>query len=119
MKVVSEVEPALGLAPELIFVGPLDTVVGADVLDDAEAVLREGLTNIAKHADADRVSVTIEVSALHMVIQVTDNGSAAPSGDRRSGLANLERRARLRGGALTFSHDQTGTTLRWSATLNA
>lgn len=118
IKVVAEVEPALGFTPDLVFTGPLDTVVEADVLDDAEAVLREGLTNIAKHTDADHVSVSVEVSTRHMVIKIVDNGSTAPISSRRSGLANLRRRATLRGGALSFSREGGETILRWSAILD-
>jgi signal transduction histidine kinase len=115
--VVASVEPALGLVPNLTFVGPIDTLIRPDVLDDAEAVVREGLTNIAKHADATRVDISVSASARHMAIEIADNGSTAPSGDRRSGLANLERRAQLRRGACTFLHDQHGTRLRWTAAI--
>ena len=118
IKVVAEVEPLLGFTPDLVFIGPLDTVVRADVLGDAEAVLREGLTSIAEHTDADQVSVTVEVSARHMVIQIADNAADSPLGARERGLAHLERRATLRGGALAFTHDAEGSVLRWSATLD-
>ena len=119
IKVVAEIEPLLGFAPDLVFIGPLDTLVQADVLGDAEAVLREGLTGIARHTDADRVSVTVEVSVRHMVIQIVDNGSVSQAGARDQGLVNLERRARRHGGALTFGQDEAGSTLRWSATLDS
>lgn len=115
---VSEVGPLLGFAPELRFAGPVDTVLDPGVLEDAKAVVREGLTNVAKHTDADRVSVSVSVSARHVTIEIVDNGSSAPVvGGRRSGLANLHRRATLRSGALTLSHDARGTTLRWTAAL--
>lgn len=119
INVVTEVEPALGFSPNLTFGGPVDTLVQPDVLDDAQAVLREGLTNIAKHANANRVTASVLVSARHIVIEIIDNGSTAPSipAGGRSGLANLERRATLRGGSLTFSHDEHGTKLRWTAAL--
>lgn len=117
-EVVSEVEPALGFAPDLRFAGPVDTVLGPEVLEDAEAVLREGLTNVAKHSDADRVSASVSVSARHITIEIVDTGTSPPdTGGRRSGLANLERRATLRSGTLTLTHDPHGTTLRWTAAL--
>ncbi len=117
-ELVSEVESALGFAPELRFAGPVDTVLGPEVLEDAQAVLREGLTNVAKHSDADRVSVSVSVSARHITIEIVDNGSSPPdTGGRRSGLANLERRATLRSGTLTLTHGPHGTTLRWTASL--
>ncbi len=116
--VASEVEPALGFAPDLRFAGPVDTVLGPDILEDVKAVLREGLTNVAKHADADHVRVSVSVSARHLTIEIIDDGTTAPApGGRRSGLANLARRAVLRSGALTLTHDGDGTTLRWTAAL--
>jgi signal transduction histidine kinase len=53
-----------------------------------------------------------------MVIKIVDNGSTAPISSRRSGLANLRRRATLRGGALSFSREGGETILRWSAILD-
>lgn len=118
LNVVSDVEPVLGFTPDITFAGPVDTVLTSDVLDDVQAVLREGLTNVAKHTDANRVNASVSASARHIAIEIVDNGSTAPStGGRRSGLANLQRRARLRGGASTLSHGPDGTTLRWTATL--
>jgi signal transduction histidine kinase len=115
---VSELEPVLGFAPDLRFAGPVDTVLDPGALDDATAVVREGLTNVAKHSDADQVSVSVSVSARHITIEIVDNGSVEPiGGGRRSGLANLTRRASLRSGALTLTHDPQGTALRWTAAL--
>jgi signal transduction histidine kinase len=115
---VSELEPVLGFAPDLRFAGPVDTVLDPGALDDATAVVREGLTNVAKHSDADQVSVSVSVSARHITIEIVDNGSVEPiGGGRPSGLANLTRRASLRSGALTLTHDPQGTTLRWTAAL--
>lgn len=113
---VAELEPVLGFAPDLSLDGPVDTVLGPEILEDAQAVLREGLTNVAKHSDADRVSVSVSVSARHITIEIVDNGTSVPAtAGRCSGLANLERRATLRSGALTLGHGPEGTTLRWTA----
>jgi signal transduction histidine kinase len=115
--VVASVEPALGFVPDLTFAGPVDTLIRPGVLDDAEAVVREGLTNIAKHADATRVEISVVASTRHLTIEIADNGSVVPTGDRHSGLANLERRAQLRRGACSFLHDEGGGRLRWTAAL--
>lgn len=115
--VVAEVEPALGFVPNLTFAGPVDTVLRPEVLDDAAAVLREGLTNIAKHSDADRVTVSVVVSTDRIAIEIVDNGSTPPIVTSRSGLANLERRACLQGGSFTFTHTPDGTILQWTAPL--
>ncbi len=118
LTVVADVEPALGFTPDLTFTGPVDTVLDGGALDDVEAVLREGLTNVAKHTDATRVNASVSASARHIAIEIVDNGSTAPpTNGRRSGLANLQRRAKLRGGALTLTHSTNGTALRWTAAL--
>ena len=51
----------LGFAPAVRFSGPVDTLIHGTVIGEIEAVIREGLTNVAKHAQASQV--TLEVSA--------------------------------------------------------
>lgn len=42
------------------FVGPL-SVVDAALADHAEAVVREAVSNAVQHADADTLTVTVDV----------------------------------------------------------
>ena len=56
---IKEFSPLLGFTPSLRFVGPVDVVVGAGLLGDAEAVLRETLANIVKHAHATDASIAV------------------------------------------------------------
>ena len=59
LKIVTEVEPVLGFRATVSFDGPVDTMVDDDLLRDAEAALREGLTNIGKHAAATAAAIRI------------------------------------------------------------
>ena len=49
--------PALGFDPVIRFDGPIDAAVDPSLAEDLLAVLREALTNIAKHAHATRAEV--------------------------------------------------------------
>jgi PAS domain S-box-containing protein len=82
----------------------------------AYRIVQEGLTNVARHADAGRAAVKCEVvrSALH--VEVVDDGAgfdidALPIA-RRSGLVGMEERARAMGGQLCVrSKRGQGTTI--------
>jgi signal transduction histidine kinase len=58
----------------------------------------------------------VTVSAGNKVrVIVTDDGIGLPSVTARSGLANLDDRARRRGGRLSSSGGPAGTEVRWVA----
>nr|WSY53836.1 GAF domain-containing sensor histidine kinase [Streptomyces sp. NBC_00886] len=111
----------LGFSPALRMSGLLDTQVADDIADQLLAVLREALTNAARHAQATAVDVSAEATATHLTLQVTDNGRGIdPTHTRRSGLANLHTRATELGGALTLAPRRpTGTILEWTVPLPA
>jgi len=112
----AELTAVLGFAPRLVFEGPVDTMAGPDLADDVVAVIREALTNVARHAEASAAGVTVAVTGSALLVQVADDGRGLGDTDRRSGLANLRARAERHGGTLTLS-DEGGTMLRWSIPL--
>lgn len=94
------------------------------VAEDVVAVVRESLSNVARHAKASSVSVTVSVHGSgpsgEIVLAILDDGSGVdPTTTRESGLANMERRATLRGGsfALGAGPRGRGTSLIWRAPL--
>ena len=109
----------LGFNPAVRFVGAVDASVGPELGDHLVAVLREALTNAAKHARADRVEVLIEVDGRLVRLTVSDNGVGVKEGGRRSGLANLSARARELGGECRIERisPEGGTRLTWQAPL--
>jgi signal transduction histidine kinase len=114
--IVNDLVDTLGFAPSVRFAGPVDTVVGDEVADDAVAVLREALTNAARHAHATRVDVEIVAAADRLTIDVADNGIGLGDVERRSGLDNLRQRAERNDGELSIL-DDAGTRLCWTARL--
>ena len=108
----------LGFEPSVSFEGPVDTVVPAGVGEQMLAVVREALSNAARHAGAKAVSVSISADSSVVSLVVADDGKGLPAGGRRSGLANLERRAADLGGTFTAENrDGGGTAVTWSVPL--
>ncbi|GGY25116.1 GAF domain-containing sensor histidine kinase [Streptomyces djakartensis] len=116
VRAVGEAAPVLGFAPGLRMEGLLDTHVPGQTADHLVAVLTESLTNIARHAHADRADVVLETDGKQVRLTVTDNGVGIPPAGRRSGLANMAERARKLGGGMeTDSPEGKGTRLVWHA----
>jgi signal transduction histidine kinase len=98
------------------FTGPL-SVVDVSLADDAEAVVREAVSNAVRHSGATTLSVTVAVGD-DLRIDVVDDGCGMPADVTGSGLANLRRRAEDAGGHLSIEPSPTGgTQLRWCAPL--
>ncbi|MFB8756815.1 sensor histidine kinase [Streptomyces nigra] len=118
VRVVGEAAPVLGFAPSVRMEGLVDTDVPREIADHVVAVLSEALTNVARHARADRVDVALVAEPGRVRLGVTDNGVGIPPGGRRSGLRNMAERARQSGGDLEMgSPAGGGTRLVWWAPL--
>ncbi|MCA4726605.1 sensor histidine kinase [Mycolicibacterium fortuitum] len=123
LAIVGEIRPILGFEPEIHLVGPLDTAVPDLVCDDVIAVLREALTNTARHANASSARVEVIASPDELRMEIIDDGVGIGPTRRRSGLANLHQRAAQHGGALTIvppaptAAARAGTHLRWTVPL--
>jgi signal transduction histidine kinase len=115
---------SLGFRPELSLDGPIDLGVPDELHGDILAVLREALSNVARHAGATMVWISLSVSGRRVRIEVSDNGSGlkqppsdqpAPADSTGHGLRNLRARADDRGGSLLIEpREPSGTTLVWS-----
>ncbi|WP_026118539.1 sensor histidine kinase [Nocardiopsis salina] len=111
----------LGCHPGVSLDGPIDASVPDEVGEQLLAVLGESLTNVARHARATEVHVSVNAEGpsepghrTALTLSVTDDGIGLSEGGRRSGLRNLEERARSLGGDFTAERgDQGGTVLVW------
>ncbi|KUN81172.1 GAF domain-containing sensor histidine kinase [Streptomyces griseoruber] len=118
VRVVGEAAPVLGFAPSVRMEGLLDTDVPKEVADHVVAVLSESLTNIARHARADRAEAVLVTDGREVRLSVTDNGVGVPPGGRRSGLRNMAERAEQLGGTFELTEPADGgTSLVWRAPL--
>ncbi len=118
--VVKEYVPILGFTPLVRSKGPVDTAVTKPLADDLLAVLREALSNVARHAEAHAAMVEVEAADGRLVLRVTDDGAGLPAERNESGLRNVRRRAAEHGGSLQmFAEEPHGTRVEWSVPLDA
>jgi len=117
LDVATDLTPALGFEPSVRFSGVIDAV-GDGVGEDVLAVVRESLSNVARHARAASAEVDVTATADRLTVDIRDDGIGIGSTDRRSGLDNLRRRADRRDGTCTVGpREPTGTWLSWSVPL--
>ena len=107
LKVAHEAASALGFEPRVRFLGPIDAVVTPEVAEHLVPTLREALANVARHARASRVEVTVRSSTDRLHLRVEDDGvgpgavaidGAPGDGLTGRGLLNIASRAESLGG---------------------
>ena len=156
---------ALGYAPSLLLsvdgrglaqagrqeedelIAAVEAAVEADLADDMVAVVREGLSNVARHAHASSVTVDIKIDGVlpgrgadpalgpasgnasyedSPVVEIVcrdDGVGVDPGVTRRSGTANMAERARRHGGSFVIGPrarsdgERRGTCFTWRALL--
>jgi signal transduction histidine kinase len=117
LAVADEMTPMLGFPPMLQLDGRLDDLVPDDVSEHLLSALREALSNVARHAGASKVEVSLHAGD-EVSLVVSDDGIGLQDVSRRSGLGNLEERAEQLGGSmLVESAPGAGTTLSWQVPL--
>jgi two-component system, NarL family, sensor histidine kinase DevS len=118
LDLAAEAAGMLGFEPAVLFEGDVDAAAREPVAADLLAVLREALSNVARHAGAGRVDVVVAVEAGdgdELVLRVIDDGVGPPAGSSRGhGLDNMAARADKRGGSFAIGPGVTrGTELTW------
>lgn len=108
-------------------INAVDAAVDTDIADDMVAVVREGLSNVARHARASSVTVDIKIEGVipggtvtagqgpasgdaepftgEPVVEIVcrdDGVGVDPTVTRRSGTANMAERARRHGGSFVI-----------------
>jgi signal transduction histidine kinase len=118
-EIVTESLPSLGFRPEVRTDGPVNSGVSDEIRPHLLAVLREALSNVARHAGATAATVGIEVG--HSVVltvqddghgwqHTTGHGGVAPG----RGLPNMRARAEQFGGSCELtSGPDNGTRVTW------
>jgi signal transduction histidine kinase len=134
--IITELRPAaldeLGLAPAIeALVGRVSAVEGLDVACSVDVpgadkrlaaelettiyrLVQEALTNVAKHARAEHVRVTVSGTERRIAVEICDDGSGFDPAATTSGfgLAGMRERVQLGGGQLTVTSGADGTTVR-------
>ncbi len=113
--VVEEARAPLGFRPHLTIDGPVDSAVPEAVRPAVLAVLREALSNVARHAGAASVEVGLSVGDGRLTLSVTDDGVGLGAGTGMGGLLNMRHRAHELGGEFRAEPGRPmGTVVTWS-----
>ncbi|BCJ39286.1 histidine kinase [Actinocatenispora thailandica] len=118
--VVDHARSTLGFTARLSLQGPVDTLVTGELRGCLTAVIREALSNIARHARASAATIDVSAAPDRLDVRITDDGVGIdPAAVRATGgLANMAERATQHGGTFSWSAAQpTGTRLEWSVPL--
>jgi signal transduction histidine kinase len=105
----------LGFRPTLETSGPVESAVPDDIVPELIAVLREALSNVARHAQANAVRVSVRVAGQEVILQVEDDGLGIGTSLARGGVVNMGERASDLGGSFEAGPrpDGTGTVVTW------
>ena len=116
--IASEYAPMFGFAPKVDVRGPINSAVSNRIRSQLLAVVRESLSNAARHAKSSSVHLDISVREGRAVVVVADNGVGTGEITRESGLRNIRERAEDLGGSLVLrGNDPRGTVVEWSVPL--
>jgi len=117
LALAEEASPALGFTPALIFEGQADDIPD-QIAGQVLAVCREALSNIARHARASAVTITLSTRS-GVLLRITDNGRGLSGIAQASGrLRGMRERAEALGGTLlAASEPGAWTQLEWRVPL--
>ena len=108
----------LGFRPGLDVSGPVDSAVPDDIVPELLAVLREALSNVARHAHASAVRVSVRAADGQVVLMVEDDGAGVDTSRARGGVVNMGERAHDLGGSFEIGPGASGgTVVTWRVPL--
>lgn len=112
---VSAAAETLGFRPVLETSGPVDSAVPDDIAPQLLAVLSEALANVARHAAASNVRVSVRAAGNEVVLQVEDDGVGMDPARARGGVVNMGERAHDLGGSFDTAAGAggRGTAVTW------
>jgi len=127
LELVDELRPMLGFDVPVTFDGAVEAGVDEATAEHLLATVREGLTNVARHAQATSARVRLSVADGRCRLEISDDGVGFAEGSSREasdgefadringlGLTILARRAERLGGTLETSiNEPRGAALVW------
>ncbi|MFI5623880.1 sensor histidine kinase [Nocardioides sp. NPDC051685] len=119
-EVVREYAGVMDFTPEIKITGPVDTAVPDSVRNHLLPVLREAVSNLARHAQAHSAQIELSLQDDEIKLVVRDDGSGVPEEAEESGLKNARCRAVQLGGQLEIGpRSPSGTELIWQVPITA
>lgn len=109
----------LGVLPRIAFDGPVDSVVSDAIAEDLVHVFGEGLSNVARHAEASRIDAVVGLDGEWLMFTLMDDGiGIGEELTAGNGIRNMRLRAKARGGTCVIARRvPKGSTLTWRVPL--
>lgn len=101
----------LGFVPAVHTEGPVDQAVSRPAQQALLEVLRQALSNIARHARATSATIDVRVAEDHVALEVSDDGRGPRPDHAESSLATLRLALQSRGGTLELREGETAGTV--------
>jgi two-component system, NarL family, sensor histidine kinase DevS len=112
---VHDAATVLGFEPVLVLTGDV-ALLDDELSAELDAVIRECLTNVGRHARATKASVNVHIDHDEVLVRISDDG-VGPShlaDDPGTGLRSMSERAKRRQGEFAVSSTaHGGTTVEW------
>lgn len=109
---ISDASLGLGFEPRCSIDPRVDRIDDPALANDLVHTVRESLSNVARHARATSVDLSLSIGSGIVQLFVRDNGvGMTPEGHRGNGLANLRNRAERNGGSCILREVKTGGTI--------
>jgi signal transduction histidine kinase len=120
LRLADRYQHELGIYPRVAFHGPVDFAVPEIVSEHLLHVLGEGLSNIARHAQASKIEAVVVVEGEWLTFSLSDDGVGVTKGPRAgNGIRNMTIRAENLGGTCSVaSKDPHGTVVEWRVPLS-
>jgi two-component system sensor histidine kinase DevS len=107
VRITNGARPTLGFTPRVHFSGAIESIP-PEIAEQMLPALREALANVAKHAQASAVRISVDVGS-DVVMRVVDDGIGVDGNVAGGhGLPNLAERAEKLGGFFTIGPGQAG-----------
>jgi signal transduction histidine kinase len=114
LAITSELARVLGFEPSVSFIGPLETFDSELITSELLSTLREALSNVARHAGARHVEVSLALEDEAVRIAIEDDGVGMDpkvlQDSPGRGLRNMAMRAERYGGSLDIEPARAGGT---------
>jgi signal transduction histidine kinase len=119
LELCAEAARSLGFEPVVYFDGPIDSMIEESTSTHLLAVLQETLSNVARHANATKVEVSLVTADGELCLSVVDDGAGITEGVTGGrGLDNMRTRAALVHGNVSWGPGPDGgTAIRWRVPL--
>lgn len=106
---VAHFTQATGIPCHLELALPAETMISSTIVDHAERIVGESLSNVARHAQADNVWLNLRQEEQTLTIRVCDDGVGLDVekaiGTGHYGLLGMRERARLVGGSFSLQSE--------------